>query len=151
MARFSPAYREYMSGPRWRERKEQHWRSRWTVKSCIVCGARRGERSLDIHHLAYRNRRDGSMADPRRWELVPACAHPCHRWVITPLSRAPYVRAGLFTVLAVVALWYGAPVVPTAAATVAALALPRIPEATFLAFVLGLPVRLVRAIGRLIR
>jgi len=146
MARLSPAYREYMTSGRWRAAKERHWESVGTLKSCIVCGARRGERPLDMHHLAYRTR-GGQMQDPRRWELVPACAHPCHRWIITPLSRAPYVRGVLFVALAGLAAGAGAPILWTVGVTVALLALPRIPEATALAFLLGLvtlrPARLV--------
>lgn len=151
MARLSPAYRDYMASPRWRAAKERHWASARTLKSCIVCGARRGERPLEMHHLKYRTR-GGQMQDPRRWELVPACARPCHRWLITPLSRAPYVRGVLFVALAGLAAGAGAPILWTIGVTVALLALPRIPEATALAFLLGLftlrPTRLaIRAVS----
>ncbi|WP_239404517.1 hypothetical protein [Frankia sp. Cj3] len=154
MARLSPEYHRYHASPAWAEAKRRHWEHPLTLKSCVVCGARRGERPLDHHELLYRTAgrgRDRVMLDPPWWGIVPACAYPCHRLLITPLSRAPYVRAALFTVLAAAALWAGAPVLPTAGVTAGALALPRIPEATFLAAVLGLPVRLVRAVGRLAR
>lgn len=106
---------------------------------------------MDHHHLAYRKRRDGEMADPRWYELVPACAYPCHRWLITPLSRTPFLRGALFVGLAVLALWLDAPPLETAGATAAAILLPRVPEATFLCFALGLPVRVGRWVGRLAR
>lgn len=150
MVRLSPAYRRYMRSGRWQAAKGRHWASPATWKSCIVCGARRGEKRLDMHHLAYRTR-GGEMADPRWYELVPACAYPCHRLIITPLSRAPGVRAVLFVALGALALYLGAPILWTVLAVAALLALPRIPEATALAFLLGLPFRLVRAVSRMAR
>lgn len=147
MAGFSPAYRRYMRSGRWRAAKRRHWNSAFTWKSCVVCGARRHERQMDMHHVVYRTR-GGQMQDPRPWELVPACSYPCHRWIITPLSRTPYVRAVLFVALAALAVYLGAPWLWTAVAVAVAIALPRIPEATFLAFVLGSPVRVLRLVAR---
>jgi hypothetical protein len=147
----SPGYRAFLASPEWRMAKARHWASRWTIKSCVVCGARRGERPLDVHHLVYRSRRDGSLRAPRRWELVSACAYPCHRLLITPLSRAPFLRGAVICASAALSLHLGAPVVPALAVAVALLALPRIPEATALCFLLGLPARLARALARLAR
>lgn len=147
MPGLSPAYREYMNGPRWREAKARHWARRWTVKSCVVCGARRGEKALDMHHLRYKTR-GGVMQDPGRFELVPACARPCHRWLITPLSRHRWARWIILAVLFAGLVWLGAPPLWTAAAVGLLLALPRIPETTMLLFLLGLPVRTVRACVR---
>ena len=149
MAGLSPGYRRYMRSARWREAKRRHWESPITLKSCVVCGARRHSR-MDMHHLRYRTRRDGNLIDPRPWDLVPACSRPCHRWIITPLSRTPFVRAALFLGLGALSVYLGAPLLWVAVAVVIAIALPRIPEATFLAFVLGLPVRLARYASRLV-
>lgn len=154
MARLSPEYHRYHASPEWAEAKRRHWRHPLTLKSCVVCGARRGQRPLDHHELLYRTTGRGRgrrMVDPPWWGIVPACAHPCHRWLITPLSRAPFLRGALFVALAVLALLLSAPPLETVLATVAAILLPRVPEATFLCFVLGLPVRVGRWIGRMAR
>ncbi len=151
MAGLSPGYRAFMASPEWRAAKERHWASPWTLKSCVVCGARRGERPLDVHHLRYRSRRDGSLKTPHRWELVSACAYPCHRLLITPLSHHRWPRWILFAALAAFALWLGTPILWTAVAVGALLALPRIPETTVLCALLGLPVRILRVVVRLCR
>lgn len=153
--RLSASYHAYHSSPAWTAVKARHWRHPLTLKSCVVCGARKPERPLDMHELLYRTvkREDGKreMVDPPWWAVVPACAHPCHRLVITPLSRAPGVRAVLLVALGVAAIYLGAPIVWTVLAVAGLLALPRIPEATALAFLLGLPFRLVRMLSRMAR
>ncbi len=152
MARLSPAYRRYMQSDRWRAAKDAHWRSPFTLKTCVVCGAKRSEKPLDMHHLKYRTGRDGEMRDPRCYELVPACAYPCHRLLITPLSRHRWARwvllaAAYWLAVAVLGLswWVSALVVA------ALLALPRIPETTAMLFLLGFPVRVLRWVVRALR
>ena len=154
MARLSPAYRAYHASPAWAAAKERHWRNPLTLKSCVVCGARRGERPLDMHEICYRTIGRGPdhvMVDPHWWAIVPACARPCHRWLITPLSHHRGARWILFGMLAAVALVAGASMLCTAAAVAALLALPRIPEATALCFLLGFPFRVGRWVARLAR
>lgn len=154
MRRLSPAYHAYHASSAWAEAKRRHWRHPLTLKSCVVCGARRGERPLDHHEIVYRTvgkGRDRRMVDPPWWGIVPACAHPCHRWLITPLSRAPYVRGAVIVALAVLVLWLGAPALRTVVVAAGLLALPRIPEATALCFLLGLPARAVRVLLRAVR
>lgn len=151
MTRLSGAYRQYHASPAWAAAKERHWRNPLTLKSCVVCGARRGERPLDHHELLYRTIGRGPnrvMVDPPWWAIVPACAHPCHRWLITPLSHHPAPRLVLFAALAWLTVWAGAPILWTTLAYGALVLLPRIPEATALCFLIGLPVRLVRMVVR---
>lgn len=154
MARLSPAYRAYHASAAWAEVKARHWANPLTLKSCVVCGARRRDRALDMHELLYRFRGRGQAQvelDPPWWGIVPACARPCHRWLITPLSHHRWIRWVLFAGLAALALFLGAPILWTAGAVALLLALPRIPEATALCALLGLPVRVFRWIGRLAR
>ena len=73
MARLSPAYYRYHASPEWAAAKACHWRNPLTLKSCVVCGARRGERPLDMHELAYRTigREDEARSVRRpRWRGV---------------------------------------------------------------------------------
>jgi len=151
MARLSPAYHRYHASPAWAAVKARHWEHPLTLKSCVVCGARRGERPLDMHELRYRTIGRGAtrvMVDPPWWAVVPACAYPCHRRLITPLSRHPAPRLVLFAALAWLTVRAGAPILWTAVAYGSLVLLPRIPEATALCFLLGLPVRARRAVVR---
>lgn len=152
--RLSSAYRAYHASPAWAAAKDRHWNHPLTLKSCVVCGARGGRHSFDHHELLYRFRGRGAAQvelDPPWWGIVPACARPCHRLLITPLSRHRWARWVLFATLAALVLFLGAPTLWTAGAVAFLLALPRIPEATALCFLLGFPVRVVRWLGRLAR
>ncbi len=116
MARLSPAYRAYHAAPAWAQAKRRHWEHPFTLKSCVVCGARRGGRPLDCHELTYRFRGRGAgqvELDPPWWGIVPACAYPCHRWLITPLSRHRKIRWVVMALAYAALVWFGEPIIWT--------------------------------------